>query len=314
MMRIIVENKIPFLRGRLEHLGNVEYLAPEDITPAAVRDADAIAVRTRTRCNEALLGGSNVKLVATATIGTDHIDLGWCKKHGVKVVNAPGCNAPAVGQWVDAALTALFPEGVSGKTLGVVGVGHVGKIVVEGARRRGMRVLQCDPPRALAEGPEGFVDMETIAREADAITFHTPLDATTRHLCDAHFLGTCLRRPAILNAARGAIVDTDALIETLKAGTVTATAIDCWEGEPKISEALMDLCTVATPHIAGYSLEGKRRAADAVVAAMEGRQAPASPGIPPHYTPYDIQADTRDFKSAPTSMERLRNAYPLRPE
>lgn len=309
-----MENKIPFLRGRLEHLGGVEYLAPEEITPLVVRDADAIAVRTRTRCNEALLGGSQVRLVATATIGTDHIDLEWCKAHGIRVVNAPGCNAPAVGQWVDAALTALFPEGMRGKCLGVVGVGHVGRIVAEGAKLRGMKVLQCDPPRALAEGPEEFVDMATIAREADAITFHTPLDATTHHLCNAEFLSLCAKRPVILNAARGPVVDTAALINALKTGAVAAAAIDCWEGEPKISEDLMSLCTIATPHIAGYSIEGKRRAADAVVAAIEGNRAPEAPGIPSEYTPYDIMADTLAFKSSPTEMERLRNNYPLRNE
>ncbi len=313
-MKIVVENKIPFLRGRLEHLGEVVYLPPEQITAETVADADAIAVRTRTICDRALLGDSRVRLVATATIGTDHIDRQWCAHQGIKVVNAPGCNAPAVGQWVDAALSVLFPDGVEGKTLGVVGVGHVGSIVAEGAKRRGMRVLLCDPPRAAAEGPEGFVDMEMIAREADAVTFHTPLDETTRHLCGKKFLDSCRRKPVILNAARGAVVDTPALIRALKTGAVSGVAIDCWEGEPQINRDLMQMCAVATPHIAGYSVEGKQRASDAVVAAMEGRQAPQAPGTPQAYTPYDILRDTRDFKANPGDMERLRNNYPLRHE
>ena len=177
-MKIIVEKNIPYIQGLLEPFGTVEYLSANEITADTVRDADALFVRTRTKCNAALLEGSRVKFIATATIGTDHIDLPYCREKGITVRNAPGCNAPAVAQYVFATIARWMegkPMSPRELTLGVIGVGNVGKIIVRWARNLGFNVLECDPPRQRAEGGS-FVSLDEIARTADIITFHTPLN------------------------------------------------------------------------------------------------------------------------------------------
>ncbi len=317
-MKIIVESHIPFIRGLLEPIATVSYLPPEEITPERVREADTLIVRTRTRCDAALLRGSRVSHVVTATIGTDHIDLNYCRSHGIRVDNAPGCNAPAVAQYVLATLGRIMPP--QGWTLGIVGVGHVGSIVDSWARANGIRTLLCDPPRAAAEGPDEFVSLEEIAREADAITFHTPLDDSTRHMADARFFGSLQRHPVIVNAARGAVVDTPALIEALRSGAVSHAAIDCWEGEPYISAELLALAQVATPHVAGYSLQGKQRATAMAVSAIAPELAPAippvaqAPGLDEILASYNPLTDTALLKANAEQFEQLRNTYNYRNE
>lgn len=311
-MNIIVESHIPFIQGKLEAAGHsVSYLPPESFTPAAVRDADALIVRTRTRCDAALLDGSRVRVIATATIGADHIDLGYCRRRGIAVHNAPGCNAPAVAQYVLASLDAL---GVRGATLGIVGVGHVGSIVDRWARANGFRTLLCDPPQGLP------ATLDNLAAEADVITFHTPLDSVTRHMAGREFYACCRRKPLIVNAARGSVVDTGALIEALRSGRVSGAVIDCWEGEPAIDRELLGLAAIATPHIAGYSLEGKRRATAMVLAAVDPTirialdsvaTAPSISAIAASYSPLK---DSLALKSNPENFEALRNAYNYRPE
>jgi erythronate-4-phosphate dehydrogenase len=317
-MHIIIESHIPFIQGKVESVGHTaEYFAPEDITPQAVKEADALIVRTRTRCNADLLDGSRVKKIATATIGTDHIDLDYCRSHGIEVHNAPGCNAPAVAQYVLASIAELCAPGVN---IGIVGVGHVGSIVERWAIANGFGVLRCDPPRAAAEGSEGFVTLDEIARRADVVTFHTPLDSTTRHMADAAFFSSLARRPVVINAARGAIVNTTALIQALGSGKVANAVIDCWEGEPNISAELLKLAKIATPHIAGYSAEGKMRATAMALHAIDSRismalppvaDAPTLAAISASYSPL---ADTAALRSAPEQFEQLRNQYSYRAE
>lgn len=269
-LNIVVEANIPFIEGMLEDLGQVRYLPAEAITPEAMRDVDALVTRTRTRCNAALLEHSRCQMIATATIGTDHIDLPYCASRGIEVRNAPGCNAPGVAQWVLTSLLAMRP--LEGTVLGIVGVGHVGKIVERWAKGLGIKVMLCDPPRARKEGEEGFVTLDEIAREANVITFHTPLtregEDRTLHMANAVFFAKCERKPLIFNAARGPVVDTPALVEALRSEQVAGAAIDCWEGEPDINRDLLELTEIATPHIAGYSLEGKQRATLMAVAAV----------------------------------------------
>lgn len=324
-MKLIVENKIPHIAPLLAELP-VEplFLPPGAITRDAAGDAEGLIVRTRTRCDAALLDGTAVRFIATATIGTDHIDLDYCRRRGITVASAPGCNAPAVAQWVFAALAAVRPDA---QTLGIVGCGHVGSIVERWGRAMGLRVLVNDPPRALREGSEGFCALATIAREADVITFHTPLDATTRHLASREFFAALRRRPAIFNAARGAIVDTPALVVALDKGLAGAAAIDCWENEPNISTALLERAAVATPHIAGYSRQGKMRAS--IMAADALRRylgmAPTGDAAKVHRVPetvslaeaaasYDIAADTVLLRARTAEFEALRNGYRLREE
>lgn len=335
-LTVIIESHIPFADCTLDRLPGVRVLRlpPEDITPEAVRNCDALVVRTRTRCDARLLSGTKVRFIATATIGTDHIDLDWCAANGITVASAPGCNAPAVAQYVLSSVAHLLgpqPDRLRQLTIGIVGVGHVGRIVERWARGLGMNVLLCDPPRARQEGPEGFTDIETLAKRSDIVTFHVPLthdclDATY-HLCDSRLLSLMRTDTLVINAARGPVVDTPALVDACRCGHVTA-AIDCWEYEPDIDTELIRLAKVATPHIAGYSMQGKQRATRMALEAL-GRffgldipnlpspdDAPDTVTIPDLVASYDPLADTARLTTVllPFGFEQLRNRYHYRNE
>ncbi len=329
---IIVDKNIPFVQGVLEEFAQVRYLSSEEITPESVRDADALMVRTRTRCDSALLEGARCRFIATATIGTDHIDLDYCRRRNIVVANAPGCNAPAVAQYVFASLVRLLGPKLSGLTMGIVGVGHVGGLVLDWARRFGLRVLPCDPPRAEREGTAGFADLRSIALEADIVTFHTPLTYDgaypTFHLCGEEFLAAVKRSPVIVNSARGAVLDTPAVIAALESGKISAAVVDCWENEPRIDPRLVEKAAIATPHIAGYSFQGKARATAMVLEALashfgfeglkpvENYPLDASKGVSLEQvvSSYDPMADSARLKADPLGFETLRNGYSLRME
>lgn len=331
-LKILIESHVPFMPSLPEDLFTVTVLPPEEITPDTVKDKDVIVVRTRTRCNRDLLDKSDVRMVCTATIGTDHFDIPYLDGAGIAWANAPGCNAPAVAQYVFSSIVRLINRPVEQYTLGIVGAGHVGSIVERWARALDMRVMVCDPPRAREEGPEGFCTLDEIAAEADIITFHTPLTHTgedaTYHLAGCDFFRSLRRAPIIINAARGPVVDTGALIGALDDGIVSAAVIDCWEGEPQISAELLSRAVIATPHIAGYSREGKVRAAQMVLDAISEKfgvppmkadapdpsSVPASVKVTEFERSYDPMADTAVLKAAPASFERLRNGYTLREE
>lgn len=331
-IRLIIEKNIPYVAGLLDPYATVRYLAPEEITPKACRDCDGLVIRTRTRCDEALLAKSDVKLIATATIGTDHIDADYCASRSITVVNAPGCNAPAVAQYVFATILELINRPLTRYTLGIVGVGHVGSIVERWAKAFGMRVLLCDPPRREAEGGDEWADLDTIARKADIITFHTPLTLHgihhTYHMAGEAFFARCRRAPIIINSARGPVLDSRAAVEARKAGLIGGLAIDCWENEPDIDRELLELADIATPHIAGYSREGKVRASqvavDAVTTFFMTPRVTLHEPLPPApaqtvsieaiRSTYDPQVDSRALKAHPTAFEELRNHYNLRPE
>lgn len=337
MKKVILESHVPYTGDVLGRVAEVVVLPPEEITQSTVSDADALIVRTRTRCDEALLGHSKVSFVGTATIGTDHFDLPWLAAHGIEAVNAPGCNAPAVAQYVLASILTYIPD-PKGLTVGVVGVGHVGSIVDDWCRSLGMNTLLCDPPRAAAEGSEKFTSMQEIAEKADIITFHTPYyrpghPYATHHLADDAFFALLKRKPMVINAARGPVVDNEALLRAMDAGRVSRTVIDCWEGEPRINLTLLHRVDIATPHIAGYSVEGKKRAAQTVVNALMrhfgcdlrldnnvAAGAVANPHPEAISSSYDPLTDTaamrRAFAADPSAatFERLRNTYPLRAE
>ncbi len=341
-MKVIVDSHIPLIQGLIEPFARVDYLEPGDITASAVRDADALIVRTRTRCDASLLDGSRLRFIGSATIGTDHIDLGYCASHGITVRNAPGCNAPAVAQWVFCAIDAWMRQrGISkpeGLALGIVGVGHIGSIVARWGRALGFTVLLNDPPREMAEKTEitektgtaldgGFLPLEELQRCCDIITFHTPLTREgqwpTWHLCDQAFLDGLERCRLILDAARGPIADNAALLNWN--GDV---GLDCWENEPNISHDLLEKAIIATPHIAGYSAEGKQRGTAMMLEALNvfyGWDIPVPTIVAPaagasHVTldgiaaSYDILADTAALKAAPAAFESQRNHYLHRPE
>ncbi len=333
-MKIVIDRNIPFISAPLSTIGEVIPLPGTAITAADVRDADILLTRTRTKCDASLLEGSRCRFIGTATIGTDHIDLTYCRTHGIKAVNAPGCNAPAVAQWVLAAVKASLAPGekLSDKTIGVIGAGNVGSILIRWAEGLGMKVLVNDPP--LEEKGDRRHDYTTLARiagEADVITVHTPLTLTgphpTHHRLGEEFISGLKRRPLLLNAARGAVADTEALKKGMRLGLISAVGIDCWEGEPEIDRELLGMAMIATPHIAGYSREGKIRASAMVLDSLSDflelprplrPDAPALNPVPETIGEddirYDILADTAMLRDAPGSFEELRNNYILRPE
>lgn len=330
-MKIVIDDKIPYIKEAVAAVtDDAVYMDGSAITAADVRDADALIVRTRTRCDERLLGGSNVRFVATATIGYDHLDTAWLDRAGICWTNCPGCNAASVAQYVRSVLLLLARDhGVSlaSSTIGVVGCGHVGTLVCGVARELGMRVIVCDPP----VGAPGYVPLDVIEREADIITFHVPLvcdgSHPTRHLADDAFFSRLSRRPFIINTSRGAVVDNAALLRALDDGTVRQAVIDTWENEPHINKELLERVYIGTPHIAGYSADGKANADNMVMEALcrfFGVAMP-KPVLPPSlpdtfvYTGdplqlYNPQEDSLRLKTEPGAFERLRGNYPLRRE
>ncbi len=331
-IRLIIERNIPYVAGLLDEYATVRYLAPEEITPKAVRDTDGMIIRTRTKCNADLLAKSDVKMIATATIGTDHIDQDYCRSRSITVVNAPGCNAAAVAQYVFATLMNVINRPLRSYTIGIVGVGHVGSIVERWAKALDMHVLKCYPLRQEAEGGDDWVNLDTIAAKADIITFHTPLtregEHATYHLADEAFFESLRRAPIIINSARGEIVDTQALIAARDAGKVGGMIIDCWENEPEIDTELLRRADIATPHIAGYSQEGKIRASqialDAITTFFMTPRVTIDQPLPPApaksvtikgiMDSYDPLPESEKLKSHPADFETIRNTYPLRHE
>lgn len=339
-MKIVIDDRIPYLRGQAERLGECVYLPGSEISAADVRDADALIVRTRTRCDAELLQGSSVRFVVTATIGFDHLDTDFLDGADIGWTNCAGCNAASVAQYVGSSLYLLRRDGLisASAVVGIVGVGNVGTKVAQLCRELGFRTLLNDPPRAVVEGGQGFCPLEQIAQEAEVITFHVPLSADgpwpTRHLVDASFLQNLALRPVIINSSRGEVVATSALIEALDAGRVRAAVIDTWEDEPHISLPLLRRAYIATPHIAGYSADGKacgtQMALQAVAQAFGKSlsfniQAPAiasgyayrlagADDAPIAVQLYNPLVDSRALKATPERFEQLRGHYPLRRE
>ncbi|MDR3129520.1 MAG: erythronate-4-phosphate dehydrogenase [Tannerellaceae bacterium] len=267
-MLIAADRTIPFLRGALDALGeDVRYFSADEFSAGKVKDADVLIVRSINKCTRKVLEGSRTKLITAASVGFDHIDTEYCDQAGIVWRNAPGSNARSVAEYVLACLTVLAlrnGDRLDGKTVGIVGVGYVGKEVERLCEAIGMKVLLNDPPREDAEGAKGFVSPDTIAAEADVITFHTPLTRKgkypTIHLVHNDFIEKLCRHPCLINAARGAVCDTDALITGRKRGKIGALVIDCWENEPHIAGELLTIADITTPHIAGFSADGKANA------------------------------------------------------
>ncbi len=266
-MKIVIDEKIPFIKGVFEPWANVVYSPGHAISSTMVADADALIVRTRTRCNNQLLNGSHVKIIASATIGFDHLDTGWLDAEGIKWVNAPGCNSGSVMQYIVTSLFYLASRhsfNLRSLTLGVVGVGNVGSKVVRAARAMGMKVLQNDPPRKRREGLKDLLPLEKVIAESDILTLHVPLTMQgqdrTHHLINMENLSQLKRDCIVINSSRGEVVDNTALRKALEKDIVGGTVLDVWEGEPEADRKLISLADLATPHIAGYSVDGKSNA------------------------------------------------------
>lgn len=268
-LKIVADKAIPFLEGVFDPYADMTYLPGDKIGPEDVMDADVLMVRTRTKCNAALLEGSKVKFIATATIGTDHIDFPYCDSKGIVVRNAPGCNAGGVMEYVFSALYGLASRksiSLQGDTIGIIGVGHVGSLIERMGRALGFKILKCDPPRAEAEGSFGFCDLEYLLQNSQIVTLHVPLDETTRGMANSEFFSLMQPGAFFINAARGEVVCDDALKAAIpKLGPVI---IDTWNHEPDIDLDIMDKVAIATPHIAGYSYQGKQNGTAAAVRAV----------------------------------------------
>ena len=347
-MKIIIDDKIPYIRGAFEVVAEIVYLPGSKTTPEIVKNADAIVTRTRTFCNEKLLAGSSVKFIATATIGYDHIDTDYCDAAGIKWTNAPGCNSKSVEQYIASTLMVLAETkkiNLKDLCIGVVGVGNVGSKVARICDLLGMKVLLNDPPRERAEGSAAFVSIKQVMEEADIITLHVPLNLkgedATFHLGSGEFFSGLTRKPILINSCRGEVVETNAVKAALRKGQISGFVCDCWENEPDIDLELLAMTEIATPHIAGYSKDGKATGTQMSVHAISqffhlglenwqpsGVELPANPVFELDGTglseqeivskailaTYDIRNDDKDFRKDPSEFEQLRGDYPVRRE
>lgn len=265
-MKILVDENIPYAQQLFQHLGDVQAVPGRPLDGAVLQDADALMVRSITKVNEALLSGKQVRFVGTATAGTDHVDKAWLDQAGIGFSAAPGCNAVSVVEYVISALLLLAERdgfALKDKVVGIVGVGNVGSRLHQRLQVLGVKTLLCDPPQADKGDQKTFYPLDTLLQQADILTFHTPLNKEgpycTYHLLDADKLATLPEGRIIINAARGPIIDNAALMTTLAQGKKFSVVLDVWELEPDISLPLLARVDIATPHIAGYSLEGKAR-------------------------------------------------------
>jgi erythronate-4-phosphate dehydrogenase len=347
-MLIVADEKIPFLKGVLEPLADVVYFPAREITQQIVKNADALIIRTRTKCNAELLDGSTVKFIATATIGHDHIDSAFCERKGITWTNAAGCNSGSVMQYVASAILTFANEhsiDLKKHVLGVIGAGNVGKKVVRFAESIGMQVVINDPPRAREEGPCGFVSIEGVLREADVITFHVPLnyegEDRTFHMVDDQFLSRINKGSLLINTSRGEVIDTVALKRAINESKLSGVILDVWENEPSIDKELLSSVFIGTSHIAGYSLDGKSNATTMVVNALNKFYHLGIDGWEVHDLPepelkiyrynaenkslqqiffdlvnhtYDVRVDDGTLRKAPNDFEYHRGNYPMRRE
>jgi len=353
-MTIVVDSKNPFLAEALAPFADVRALTTPEITRETLTGADAVIVRSETKIGPSLLDGTSVQFVGTATIGTDHVDLAYLRGRGIHFASAPGSNANSVAEYLATALliaTGRLGWTLRGKTLGVVGVGNVGSKVVRVGEALGMTVMQNDPPLARKTGARHFVSLDALM-DADILTLHVPLtregEFCTYHLVDRARIGRMKPGTLLLNTSRGGVVDSAALASALEARHLAGAILDVWEGEPAIDMNLLSLSLLGTPHIAGYSFDGKINAA-----RMMFEEVCRHFGWPPVWNPpgalpppaqdtitldpagepeaalravlsacYDIEADDRALRSLlnapagdrPALFRRLRSVYPVRRE
>lgn len=348
MLTLIIDDHIPFLKGILEPFSKVIYVKGGQIDHELAMQADGLIIRTRTNCNAALLEGTPVKFIATATIGIDHIDTEYCEKKGISWFHAPGCNASSVRQYIASALSSVALTNnysLKGKKIGIIGVGHVGSKVAQMVKVFGLIPLLNDPPRERNENNSNFVSIEEIQKTADIITFHVPLTLEgpdkTYHMADKGFFNKLIKKPLIINTSRGPVVETAAVKSAINASQISGFVADVWEKEPDLDLELMKMAGIATPHIAGYSVEGKANGTAACVQAASrffnfgiDNWFPASLPLPDKplieidaqnkteeqvlsetiLASYDVLKDDANFRNDPSQFENLRNHYPVRRE
>lgn len=348
MIKIIADQNIPFLKGALEPFADVYYYSGDEINQAILRDADALITRTRTLCNKTLLEGTNIRFIATATIGFDHIDTDYCHARNIQWSNAPGCNSGSVMQYMSSALVRLalkYNFKFSNKTLGIIGNGNVGSKVAQMATALGFKVLINDPPLQRAGKLNKHVSLEELKEKADIITLHVPLIKEgidkTLHLVDQIFLKSVKSSAIIINTSRGNILNNKHLKEAIKSKQIRGAVLDVWENEPHLDSELLNLVDYATPHIAGYSVDGKANGTAMSVQAVSDffgfglkNWFPKNVPKPDHsllkidrnekteeeffseliLATYDILEDDTRLRNSVATFEKQRGDYPIRCE
>ncbi|MFP4556219.1 MAG: 4-phosphoerythronate dehydrogenase [Bacteroidales bacterium] len=348
MLKIVADSYIPFLKGALDRVAQVRYIQGSEIKREHLVDTDALIIRTRTKCNKALLNNTPIKFIASATIGFDHIDTEYCHQNGIKWTNAPGCNSGSVKQYVASAIAEIISREkwqFHNITLGIIGAGNVGKKVENMCKTLGIKTLINDPPRERVEGKGSFTNINELILRSDIITMHVPLinqgiDKTC-HLADSTFFSRMKKGSWFINTARGEVADSFALTKSLKNKHIRGAVIDVWENEPEINRELLAASNIATPHIAGYSADGKANGTAMSVRAISkffnlGLDSWFPPNIPSatnnHFQvncigkslegiykeislfAYNIKQDSDTLKKSPETFEKQRENYPVRRE
>lgn len=348
MLKIVADDKIPFLKGIFEPYAEILYLPDNEINRSLLKEVDAIIIRTRTKCTADLLEGTKVRFIGTATIGFDHIDRQYCERKNIFWTNAPGCNSASVQQYIGAALLTIAASNgfnLSDKTLGIIGVGNVGSEIERFAKLIGMKVLLNDPPRERREGKDKFVNLGQVLYDSDIITLHVPLNVVgsdiTYHLFKEKSFKKMKKGTWFINTSRGEVVDTIALKRALESGKLGGVVLDVWENEPDIDLELMSETYISTPHIAGYSADGKANGTSIIVNTLseffgiplknwypgnipapaktviniDGRGKSTEVIVREAVTrTYDIIGDSNRLRNSPGSFEKLREHYNLRRE
>ena len=348
MIKIVADDKIPFLKGVLEPYADITYLPGKLIGNEQLKETDALLIRTRTKCTEHLLKDTKVSFIGTATIGFDHIDTRFCESHHIRWTNAPGCNSSSVQQYIAAALLKMagdFQFNLKERTIGIIGIGNVGKKIEKLARNLGMNVLLNDPPRAREEGDKDFIDLDTLITKSDIVTLHVPLNIVgkdkTYHLFNDKLIRMMKKGAWLINSSRGEVIETLALKKALRAGRLGGVVLDVWENEPDIDHELLDKAFIATPHIAGYSADGKANGTAMVINVLcNAFKFPLQDWYPkvipqPHIheitinagnknpediireavlQTYNINEDDIKLRFSPSDFEKQRGEYPVRRE
>ena len=348
MIKIIADKHIPFLKGVLEDFADVSYFPGEEIKDQDLTNTDALIIRSRTYCNKDLINNTKIKLIASATIGIDHIDTEYCRNNNIKVKNAPGCNSASVCQYIITALCYLSDKqkfNLKDKTIGIIGHGNVGKKVARFADVLGMKVLVNDPPLQRIEKNNNYVAIEEIIEKSDIISLHVPLIKTgidkTFNLIDEKFLSKMSAKQVLINSSRGGVVDQDFLKRAIKEKKIAGSILDVWRNEPEIDREMLNESIIGTAHIAGYSMDGKANGTAMVVKTISdyfnfsiNNWYPPNIPCPENIiiTPeignnnnevilkniiaktYDIHYDNAELKKHPDKFEFFRPNHPLRRE
>jgi len=352
-MKILADENIPLAREAFSHLGEVHHFTGRSLQAEQVRDADLLLVRSVTRVNEALLAGSHVQFVGSATIGFDHIDRDYLRECNIGFTSAPGCNAISAAEYVVSVLMVLSQQqgfAWQDKTVGIIGCGNVGSRVQKRLQALGLHCLINDPPRAEQEGQTGFVELDDLLEQADIVTLHIPLEKRGKHptlqLADTEFFAKMKNDGIFINTSRGNVMVQEALKDKQQAHTSFTTVLDVWENEPDISTQMLATVALGTPHIAGYSFDGKLRGTEMLYRAVckyfqLDSQWTAAPYLPPApvshvyfsesaddatvlrqavWAAYDVRVDDAQLRCLPNNknmaqyFDSLRKNYPLRRE